>query len=99
MPPVEVSIPIASKVYTDTRHSSPIGHGNYGADLDSLGSSCRPCGIFSSLSVRSWLISSVALLALCILLQVFALDGYTTRKFSIVLYAWVGRLSTRSDSS
>jgi hypothetical protein len=36
---------------------------------------------------------SLALLALCILLQVFALDGYTTRKFSIVLYAWVGRLS------
>jgi hypothetical protein len=35
---------------------------------------------------------SLALLALCILLQVFALDGYTTRKFSIVLYAWVGRL-------
>jgi hypothetical protein len=36
--------------------------------------------------------SSVALLTLCILLQVFALDGYTTRKFSIVLYAWVRRL-------
>jgi hypothetical protein len=32
---------------------------------------------------------SVVLFVLCVLLQIFAMDGYTTRKFSIVLYAWV----------
>jgi hypothetical protein len=35
---------------------------------------------------------SVGLFVTSILLQVFALDGYTTRKFSIVLYIWVSRL-------
>jgi len=38
------------------------------------------------------LTSSVALFVLCILLQIFAMDGYTTRKFQIVLYAWVSSL-------
>jgi hypothetical protein len=50
MPPVEVSSPDTSEVYTDTRRSSLTGHGNYGEDLDPLESSCRPCGTFSSLS-------------------------------------------------
>ena len=40
------------------------------------------------------LMSSVTLFVTSILLQVFALDGYTTRKFQIVLYTWVSHSSS-----
>lgn len=41
---------------------------------------------------------SVVLFVLCILLQIFAMDGYTTRKFQIVLYAWVSSLRTSTTN-
>jgi hypothetical protein len=47
---------------------------------------CHTCITQNTIGLSS---PSSGLLVLCILLQVFALDGYTTRKFSIVLYAWV----------